>query len=125
MRVVIASIAVLVLTGFAGSAGAADEKVDVKKLIGKWEPAQPEKDGPLMVLEIGDGGKITLHVTSNGKTGKADGTYVVKDNKLEVELAYDGKTMKETLTIVRLTDTELVTKGKNDKEETLKRIKDQ
>jgi uncharacterized protein (TIGR03066 family) len=121
MRAVIGAIAVLVL---AGSAGAADEKVDAKKLLGKWEPAQPEKDAPVMVLEIADNGKFTLHVTSNGKTVDVAGTYALKGNKFDVELSFNGKTMKDTLTIVKLTDTELVTKGKGDKEETMKRIKE-
>jgi uncharacterized protein (TIGR03066 family) len=124
MRVVLASIAVLVFAGFAGSAGAADDKVDVKKLLGKWEPTQPEKDGPIMVLEIADKGKFTLHVTVGGNTVKVEGTYTVDGNKLNVELAYNGKTMKDTLTVVKLTETELVTKGKNEKEEILKRVKE-
>jgi uncharacterized protein (TIGR03066 family) len=123
MRAVIGSIAVLVLAGCAGSVSAADEKVDVKKLIGKWEPVAPEKDGPMMVLEIADKGKLTLRVTSNGKTVDVEGTYKLTGNQFEVELMYAGKSMKDTLTIVKLTDTELVTKGKGEKEETLKRIK--
>jgi uncharacterized protein (TIGR03066 family) len=124
MRATIGSIAVLVLAGWAGSAGAADEKVDAKKLIGKWEPAVPEKDGPKMVLDIADKGKLTLRVTTNGKTIDVEGTYKVDGNKFEVELTFNGKTMKDTLTIVKLTDTDLVTKGNGEKEETLKRIKD-
>ncbi len=121
MRAVICSVTVLVL---AGLVSAADEKIDGKKLLGKWEPAKREKDGPAMVLELADKGKFTLLVTSNGKTVKVEGTYTLKDNKMDVEMSFNGNTMKETLTILKLTDTELVTKGKADKEETLKRIKD-
>lgn len=120
MRAVITSVAVLVLAGFAC---AADDKVDAKKLIGKWEPAKAEKDAPAMILEIQDKGKFVLHVTVNGKTEKVDGTYKIDGNKLEVEMSFGGKSMKDTLTVVKLTDTELVTKGKSDKEETLKRVK--
>jgi uncharacterized protein (TIGR03066 family) len=76
-----------------------------------------------MVLEIADKGKITMHVTSSGKTVKVEGTYTLDGSKFDVELSYQGKTMKEALTIVRLTDTELVTKGKDNKEEVMKRIK--
>ena len=125
MRAVIASVAVLFLVGFAGAADEKkDEKVDVKKLLGKWEPAKPEKDAPVMILEIQDKGKFTLHVTFMGKTEKVDGTYKVDGNKLEVEMTFNGKTEKDSLTVVKLTDTEMVTKGKNGKEEALKKVKD-
>jgi uncharacterized protein (TIGR03066 family) len=128
MRAVVASVAVAVLVGFAGFVGAADEKkdekVDVKKLLGKWEPAKPEKDAPVMILEMQDKGKFTLHVTFMGKTEKVDGTYKVDGNKIEVEMTFNGKTEKDTLTVVKLTDTEMVTKGKNGKEEALKKLKD-
>jgi uncharacterized protein (TIGR03066 family) len=125
MRAVIASVAVLVGAGFVGSARAADEQVDVKKLIGKWEPTNFDKNGPAMVLEIADKGAFALHVTSSGKTVKVDGTYTVTGNKIDVEMTFNGKKMKDTLTVVKLTDTELVTKGTSDKEETMKRVKDQ
>lgn len=125
MRAVIASVAVLLLVGFAGAADEKkDEKVDVKKLLGKWEPAKPEKDAPVMILEIKADGKFTLHVTFMGKTEKVDGTYKVDGNKLDVEMKIGDKTEKDSLTVVKLTDTEMVTKGKNGKEEALKKVKD-
>lgn len=120
MRALIATVAVLLLAGFAG---ADDEKIDVKKLIGKWEPVKPEKDIKA-VLEIADKGKFTLHVTFNGKTEKVDGTYTLDGNKLEVEMKIGENVMKETLTITKLTDTELVTKDSKGKEETMKRVKE-
>jgi uncharacterized protein (TIGR03066 family) len=119
MRALIAPIAVLVLAGFAG---AADEKVDATLLIGKWEPKNPEKDAPAMVLEFAEKGKLTLNVTVNGQVEKLEGTYKVDGNKMVVELSFKGKSMNDTLTIVKLNDMELVTKGKNDKEEALKKI---
>ncbi|MBP3955259.1 TIGR03066 family protein [Gemmata sp. G18] len=121
MRALAASVVVLVLAGFAG---AADEKIDAKKLIGKWEPAKAEKDGPKMVLEIGEKDKFTLHVTVNGKTEKIDGTYKLDGNKLEVEMSFGGKTEKETITITKLTDTELVAKDSKGKEDTMNRVKE-
>ncbi len=121
MRALVASVAFLVLAGFAG---AADEKIDAKKLVGKWEPSKPEKDGPKMVLEIAEKGKFTLHVTFAGKTEKVDGTYKLDGNKLEVEMTFMGKTEKETLTIVKLTDTEMVSKDSKGKEDTMNRVKE-
>jgi uncharacterized protein (TIGR03066 family) len=121
MRIAITSVAFLVLAGFAG---AADEKIDAKKLIGKWEPAKSEKDGPMMVLEIQEKGKFILHVTFNGKTEKVDGTYKLDGNKIEVEMSFGGKSMKDTLTVEKLTDTEMVTKDSKGKEETMKKVKE-
>jgi uncharacterized protein (TIGR03066 family) len=124
MRAVIASVAFLSAAGLAGSAGAADGKADVKKLIGKWEPAAPDKNGPAMVLEIGEKGKFVLHVTTTGQTVKVPGTYTTDGDKLEVEMTYNGKAMKDSLTVLKLTDTELVMKGKSNKEEAMKRVKE-
>ncbi len=121
MRVLAALVAVL---AFAGFAGAADEKIDAKKLIGKWEPSKPEKDGPKLVLEIGEKGKFTLHVTIGGKTENIDGTYKLEGNKLDIEMTFGGKTEKETITITKLTDTELVAKDSKGKEDTMTRVKD-
>lgn len=121
MRVLAALVAVL---AFAGFAGAADEKIDAKKLIGKWEPAKPEKDAPKMVLEIADKGKFTLHVTIEGKTEKIEGTYKLEGNKLDIEMSFNGKTEKETVTILKLTDTEMVSKDGKGKEETMTRVKE-
>lgn len=119
MRILVASVAVLVLAGFVG---AADEKIDAKKLIGKWEPAKAEK-GAVMVLDIQEKGKLVLSITFGDKTEKVEGTYKVDGNKMEVELAFGGKSEKETLTILKLTDTELVTKDSKGKEDSLKRAK--
>jgi uncharacterized protein (TIGR03066 family) len=129
MRALIAAVASVAFLVLAGSAGAADEKekdkekVDLKKLVGKWEPAKAEKDVK-MVLEIAEKGKFTLHVTFNNKTEKVDGTYKLDGNKLEVEMKIGDDVMKETLTITKLTDTELVTKDSKGKEETMKRVKE-
>lgn len=119
MRVLVASVAILVLAGFAG---AADEKIDAKKLVGKWEPEKAEK-GASLVLEIQDKGKMVLSVTVGDKIEKIEGTYKVDGNKMEVELSFGGKSEKETLTILKLTDAELVTKDSKGKEDTLKRVK--
>jgi uncharacterized protein (TIGR03066 family) len=119
MRTLIACAVFVVLAGFTA---AADDKIDAKKLIGKWEPAKAEAKGKL-IIDIQDKGKFVLNVEIGDKTEKIEGTYKLNGNKLDIEMSFGGKTTKETLTIVKVTDTELVTKGKNDKEETLKRVK--
>jgi uncharacterized protein (TIGR03066 family) len=110
----------LVLAGFAS---AADEKIDAKKLLGKWELAKPDPKAPKMVLEIMDKGKFTMTVELNGKSNKVDGTYKVDGNKIEIEMNIGGNVMKDTLTITKLTDTEMVSKDSKGMVETLKRVK--
>src|SRR5262249_53367470 len=82
----------------------------------------PDKDVG-MVLDIADGGKLTMYVTRDGKMTKVDGTYTVNGDKIEVELAYNGKKIQDTLTVTKLTDTELTTKDQKGAEEALKRVK--
>lgn len=122
MRVLVVSIVILAFAGFTGAADEKVEKIDAKKLIGKWEPAKAEKGGS-MVLEIQEKGKLVLSVSFGDKTEKLEGSYKLDGNKLEVELAFGGKSDKEILTVLKLTDTELVTKDSKGKEDTLKRVK--
>ncbi|MFM8273109.1 MAG: TIGR03066 family protein [Gemmata sp.] len=120
MRPLVASVAFVILAGFAT---AADDKIDAKKLVGKWEPAKAEKGAPKMTLEIAEKGKLTLLVALGDKTEKVEGSYKLDGNKLEVELSFGGKSEKETLTITKLTEEELVTKDSKGKEDALKRVK--
>ncbi len=119
MRVLFATVAALVMVGFAG---AADEKIDAKKLIGKWTPKEAKK-GEEFVMEFAEKGKLAVTFTANGKEIKIDGTYKVEGNKIEVAMSFNGKDVKETHTVTKLTDDELVSKDEKGKEETLKRVK--
>ena len=120
MRKVIASVAFLVLVG---SACAEDTKIDAKKLIGKWEVKEPLVNSPVFVLEFADAGKLIVYAGVGEKKEKVEGTYKLDGNKLEVTLAKGGKEKKDTLTVTKLTDDEMVTKDSKGKEETLKRVK--
>lgn len=120
MRALVASVAVLVMAGFAV---AEDEKIDAKKLIGKWEPVKAEEGAPKMTLEIKEKGKFTISVTINDKAQQIEGTYKLDGNKLEVEMKLGEETMKDTLTILKLSDTEFTTKDSKGKEETMKKVK--
>ena len=122
MRALIGAVAILAFAGFAaGQEKDKDkdkDKVDLKKLMGKWEP----KDGPVTV-EFADKGKLILTVDLGGKSEKIEGTYKVDGDKIEVVLAFGGKDMKETLTVKKLTDEELVTTDSKGKEEAFKKKK--
>ncbi|HVL14740.1 MAG TPA: TIGR03066 family protein [Gemmata sp.] len=119
MRTIIGAALVLALAGFTTAAG--QEKIDGKKLIGKWEPA--DLAGALMVVEFADKGKVTVSVEKGGKGTKAEGTWKLDGDKLEMALKIDGKDQKETITVTKLTDDEFVGKDSKGKEEKLKKIK--
>jgi uncharacterized protein (TIGR03066 family) len=106
----------------AGSA-AGQEKVDAKKLVGKWDltTAPP---GAKMVIEMTKDGKAVMTVEAGGKKETMEGTYKVDGNKLTVTTKLPGgKEDKDEMTITKLTDDELETKDSKGKVDKLKRVK--
>ena len=122
MRTVLGCVAVVALA--CGVSVAGQGKVDVKKLVGKWAPV-PEKDKkdkpPAMTLEFTADGKVSITAGPPGAEQRADGTYTLTGDKLAVQLKIDNADLKETLTIKKLTDTELTTEDSTGRAETLKR----
>ncbi|AMV28089.1 hypothetical protein VT84_27030 [Gemmata sp. SH-PL17] len=101
-----------------------EEKIDAKKIIGKWEPKNKKKDEPT-VIEFAKDGTFTLTFDLNGKEMRLTQKYNVDGNKIITTEKVDGKEVVVKTIIVKLTDTELVTKDEDGKnEETLVRIKD-
>jgi len=99
-----------------------DEKIDAKKLLGKWEPGEKKKDADIVIEFLKDG-KVAIIAKGDGKELKIDGTYKLNGNKLDLALSFGGEEQKETLTIHKLTDDELATEDSKGKKETLKRVK--
>jgi uncharacterized protein (TIGR03066 family) len=119
------ALAILILT-IAGAPAYAqpkdkDGKIDEKKLIGKWEPPDAPKDIKI-VVEFAAKGKVTVSAEVGGKAEKLEGTYKLDGDKLTLNMKSGEKDRKETVTVTKLTDTELVTKDDKGKEETLKRV---
>lgn len=101
----------------------ADEKIDAKKLVGKWESKDPK--APKLVVELAKDGKITITGKEGDKEFTATGTYKLEGNKISVAVKFGDKEEKMTRTISKLTDTELVSKDDaTGKEDTLTRIKE-
>lgn len=125
-------LGLVALAAWAGLAGgltnlAAQDKNDTppfdpKKLVGKWEPTDPNIKVPLTV-EFTDKGKMILSVEFGGKTEKIEGDYKFTGDKLELTLRAEGQEQKETLTVIRLTDEEFAAKDSKGKEEVLRRQK--
>jgi uncharacterized protein (TIGR03066 family) len=109
----------------------ADDKkadpIDGKKILGKWEPKDPKK-GEEFVMDFAKDGKLSVTGTLDGKLQTFAGSYKLDGDKLAFELKIkgpDGKAedIKETITLLRLTDDEMEGKDKEGKVEVLKRVK--
>lgn len=120
----IAGVALGVVMFIAAGLSADDksEKIDAKKLVGKWEPPDTPK-GVSLVLEFTKDGKLVVSADVGGKTEKMEANYKLAGNKLTINGKLPGGEKTETVTVLKLTDAELVTKDEKGKEETLKRIK--
>jgi uncharacterized protein (TIGR03066 family) len=122
MRVFLNAIVVLAFAGFATAEDKKEVKIDAKKLIGKWEPAEEVKNAKI-VIEFSDNGKMTVQYTIDGKVETMEGTYKVDGNKIEMSKA-GSKDVSRTLIVTKLTDDELVSKDTaTGKDGTLKKIK--
>ncbi len=117
-------LAALLIVSFAGLV-AADDKKDKKKedkkpaiskdkLLGTWET----KMGQVTITgEFKKDGKFTVTQATGEKSMSADGTWELKGDQLTVAYTVQGKEMKNTSTVVTLTDDKLVTDDKDGKQE--------
>lgn len=92
-----------------------DEKIDPAKLVGGW-CVPPLNDTAL--LEFTKDGKVKIKLFQN-----LEGTYKVSGSKLTMKLKVGLGEEEMAYTITKLTDTELVTKDKDGKEEKFERLK--
>lgn len=111
--------AVMGLATIAGAGAAGQDKIDGKKLIGKWTP-KDEQDK--FVVEFDKDGKLKLDLGGM----KTDGKYKLDGNKITIDVEIGGNKQTMVRTISKLTDTELVSKDDKDgMEDTLVRVKDE
>ena len=120
MRTLLGCVATLALCFGVSAEDKKDEKIDAKKLVGKWEPKEKEK---AFVIEFTKDGKLVITSTLDEKS-KAEGSYKVDGKKILATLKLGGKEVTHTLTVSKLTDTELVSIDEDGKEGPLVRIKD-
>jgi uncharacterized protein (TIGR03066 family) len=112
------------LVGYAtpSAPSAPVEKSNKDKIVGTWQPVVKGEPAPL--IEFAKDGK--LKVTAKGPDGKAitaDGTWEVDGNKLTLtlKLPAPAKEQKTTMTITKLTDTEMTTEDDKGRVEEYKR----
>src|SRR5215218_8426077 len=107
-------LAVGLVVGLVGAGARAEDKPDYAKLIvGKWEASKADEGTlpPGAVVEFTKDGKIKLA----GKKGDAevafDGTYTVEGNKFTIAMKVGDQEHKQTITITKMSDTEMSTKS--------------
>jgi uncharacterized protein (TIGR03066 family) len=112
--------------GMACAVTAVDEKgdkIDAKKLVGKWETKNPKVQK--LVIEFTDAGKVRAVASEGDKESRAEGTYKVDGNKILIDIKIGDTQRKMVRTVTKLTDTEMVSmddaKGSED---TLVRVKE-
>jgi uncharacterized protein (TIGR03066 family) len=89
---------------------AVEDKIDGKLLVGKWEPEALPDGVDKMTVEFQKGDKLTLDIEGQGMKQKRQGTYKVDGNKLTIKLDVDGNEVEQERKIVKLTESQLVTK---------------
>jgi len=114
---------VLVLAATAGAEDKKGEKIDGKKLVGKWAPkGLPE--GVKVLVEFTADGKASMSSEFGDKKDKTEGTYKLDGNKLTLTKKVGDKDEAKMMTVTKLTDEEMVMKNdKEAKETTLVRVK--
>jgi uncharacterized protein (TIGR03066 family) len=97
----------------------ADDKIDAKLLLGKWEPTGDKiPPGLKAVIEFQKDDKVVVEVDFQGKSQKIEGKYKVDGNKMEMTMkSPDGQERTQKLTIVKLTDKEATIKDDDKNEE--------
>jgi uncharacterized protein (TIGR03066 family) len=106
-----------------GTAPAPKPKTNKDKLVGTWVVTKSEEAPPEATVEFTKDGKLILSAKVDGKDMKMEGTYTVEGDKITTVTKAGGKEMKETFTITKLTNTELVTKDERGKIDEFKRKK--
>ena len=103
---------------------AADEKIDARKLVGKWEWTDPA-GVVTTTFEYAADGKLAGQYRVNGTPAKFAGTYKLKGDQLTQTVTFEDekKDVTETTTVTRLTDEVLETELKGQKL-VFKRLKD-
>jgi uncharacterized protein (TIGR03066 family) len=110
-------VAALAVVCLVGTAARADEKDTAKKLVGKWEVTKAE-EGTLptgTTVEFTKDGKIKVTVKAGDQDMTVEGTYKLDGDKFEIKFKMGDQEHSNTITITKLTDTELHTKDKDGK----------
>jgi uncharacterized protein (TIGR03066 family) len=115
LRLLVAGLLVL---GFAGGVRADDKKADIDKdkLLGAWEVVKSDEGPPVgSVVEFAKDGKLKATHKKDGKDETLEGTYKTDGDKLSVLFKMGDKEDKATVTVKKLTATEMVAENEKGK----------
>jgi uncharacterized protein (TIGR03066 family) len=104
------------------------EKAEAEKAVGTWKLVKssnaPDGLNTELILELTQGGKMTIRQTTNGRTSVYDGEYKVIKGEMPYTMKLPGgREKKETLTIKKLTETELHVVDPDGIQEDFERVK--
>jgi uncharacterized protein (TIGR03066 family) len=130
MRPIIACLSLLCVLPIAAGAPVPKERAEAEKVIGTWKLVKSSNSPPggVMVsleMELTQGGKVILRQSGNGgPISVYEGEYKVIKNELPYSIKYPGGGIKkETLTIKKLTDTDLILVDPDGIQEDFERVK--
>jgi uncharacterized protein (TIGR03066 family) len=110
----------------AGGARAEDKDDNAKLIVGKWEVTKAD-EGTVptgMLIEFTKDGKVKLSGKKEGQDVNVEGTYKIDGKTFTVTMKRpDGEEHSQTITIHKLTDTEMETENKEGKKVTLTKKK--
>jgi uncharacterized protein (TIGR03066 family) len=108
------------------AAGArADEKDYPKLIVGQWTVSKADAGSvpPGAVIEFTKDGKMMMSAKKDDAEIKREGTYTVDGSKVKLTLKRGDEERAQTLTVIKLTDTELSVEGEDGKKVELSKKK--
>ena len=107
-------LAVGCIVGMVGTGAFADDKPDYAKLIvGKWEVSKaPEGNVPEgSVVEFTKDGKMKVTAKKDDADSTVEGTYKIEGDAFVMTFKRGEESVTRTITITKITDTEMSTKN--------------
>ncbi len=112
------ALRVLAVVCLVGAAARAEDKPDyAKKIVGKWEVTKADENTlPAgAIIEFTKDGKIHIFEKAGDKEMMFGGTYKLDGDKFMVTIKIGDDEHSNTITITKMTDTEMHTKDKDGK----------
>ena len=113
--------------GLVAGVRAEEKKAETnkEKLVGAWEVTKSEEGAPPIgsVVEFAKDGKMKVTIKRDDKESTVAGTYTIDGDKISVTLKHGDKEDKHTVTIKKLTASEMVLTNEMGKTAEFKRKK--
>lgn len=119
-----ATLAAVCLVG-AGARADVKEADYAKKIVGKWEVTEAD-EGTIptgTIIEFTKDGKFKAMQKDGAKDMVFEGTYKVEGGKFDITIKVGEESHSNTVTITKMTETEMHTKDKDGKVVKVKRVK--